>query len=161
MSYVKRYQPADIKNGRCPNCNSSRLLYQGGKVKCDNCGTEIGRSFSKYGAKKQEINGRIYDSKFEAGGAIHYDTLLKAGEIKEVIPQFKIPLEAYGKHIFNYYIDFLIIHLDGHKEYVEYKGYETDLWKAKWKMLGAKLALEEPTSEMTLLKQSNFAGRRR
>ena len=161
MVYRKQYQPDDIKNGQCPVCGSKRLLYQGGKVKCDNCGEVIGKTFSKYGAKKQEFNGNMYDSKFEAGVAEYYETLLIAKEVKEVQRQVRIPLEAYGVKIFNYIIDFIIIHHDGHKEYVEAKGYETDLWKAKWKMLESKLALEEPLSEMTLLKQSNFGTRRK
>lgn len=152
----KQYKPDDIKNGQCPKCFSKRLLYAKGKVTCDNCGTTIGKTFSKYGAKKQEFNGNMYDSKFEAGVAEYYETLLIANEIKEVKRQVRIPLEAYGIKVFTYIIDFILIHHDGHKEYVEAKGYETDIWKAKWKMLEAKLAIEEPTSEMTLLKQSNF-----
>lgn len=156
MTYRKQYQPSDIKNGRCPSCNSKRLLIKGSTVECNNCGTTIGKTFSKYGAKKQEYNGSIYDSKFEAGVAEYADTLVAAGEIKEVQRQVRIPLEAYGVKIFTYIIDFVFIHNDGHKEYVEAKGYETDIWKAKWKMLEAKLAIEEPTSEMTLLKQRNF-----
>lgn len=161
MVYTKRYQPQDIKNGKCPRCFSKRLLYSGGKITCDNCGETIGKTFSKYGAKKQEYKGNIYDSKFEAGTAEYYDTLLIANEIAEVQRQVRIPLQAYGVHIFNYIIDFIVIHHDGHKEYVEAKGYETDLWKAKWKMLEAKLAQEEPTSEMTLLKQGNMPRRKR
>lgn len=153
MTYRKQYKPDDIKNGKCPNCSSKRLLYKSSKVTCDNCGTEIGKTFNKYGAKKQEYAGKVYDSKFEAGIAEYYDTLLMAGEIKEVQRQVKIPLEAYGKHIFNYIIDFVIIHNDGHKEYAEAKGYETEIWKTKWKMFEAKLALEEPGSELTLIKQ--------
>ena len=160
MAYTKKYQPDDIKDGKCPECESKRLIYQGGKIKCYNCSTTIGQTFNKYGAKKQEFKGTIYDSKFEAGVAEYYDTLLVANEVKEVLRQVRIPLEAYGKKIFTYIIDFIVIHHDGHKEYVEAKGYETDLWKAKWKMLEAKLAVEEPLSEMTLLKQGTFRKRK-
>lgn len=161
MVYRKQYQPSDIKNGKCPRCLSKILRYEKGAVTCGNCDLEIGKTFSKYGAKKQEYKGNIYDSKFEAGTAEYFDTLLTAGEIKEVQRQVRIPLEAYGIKIFNYIIDFIIIHHDGHKEYVEAKGYETDLWKAKWKMLEGKLALEEPTSEMTLIKQGKMPRRKR
>lgn len=156
MTYLGQYKPQDIKHGKCPSCGSSRLVYTGNAVTCNNCSTVIGKTFSKYGAKKQVYNNQRYDSKYEAGVAQYLDTLLKAGEIKEIQRQVRIPLEAYGKHIFNYIIDFIVIYPDDHKEYIEAKGYETDLWKAKWKMLEGKLALEEPTSEMRLLKQSNF-----
>ena len=156
MAYIKRYKPQDIRGGKCPECKSGLFLYSKGAVTCRNCGYKIGKQFSKYGAKKQEYNGNMYDSKFEAGTAEYYDTLLLANEIKQVQRQVRIPLEAYGKHIFNYIIDFIIIHNDGHKEYVEAKGYETDLWKAKWKMLEGKLEKEDPTAEMTLLKQGKM-----
>lgn len=152
MVYQKRYKPGDIKNGKCPRCLSRRLLYSKGKVVCNNCGAVIGKTFSKYNAKKQEYNGHKYDSKYEANVAQDLDTKLATGEITEVQRQVRIPLEAYDKHIFNYIIDFIAIHPDGHKEYIEAKGYETDLWKTKWKMLEAKLAIEDPSAEMTLLK---------
>jgi hypothetical protein len=161
MVYQKKYKPDDAKIGKCPRCLSTRLLHSKGKITCDNCGKEIGNTFNKFGAKKQAFKGNIYDSKLEANVAEHYDTMLNAGEFKEVLRQVKIPLQAYGTHIFNYFIDFILIHHDGHKEYVEAKGQETDLWKAKWKMLEGKLALEEPTSEMTLLKQGNMPRRRK
>lgn len=153
MAYIKRYEPKDMKNGKCPKCHLKRFKYSKGSITCDNCGTTIGKQFSKYGAKKQEYAGNMYDSKFEAGTAEYLDTLLMAGEIASVDRQVRIPLEAYNVKIFNYIIDFVVTHHDGHKEYVEAKGYETDIWKAKWKMLEAKLALEDPTAEMTLLKQ--------
>lgn len=158
--HTKRYQPADIKDGKCPNCGSRRLLYSGTAVTCTNCDTTIGKQFSKYGAKKQRYNGHDYDSRFEAGVAQYYDLLLRSGEIISLERQVRIPLEAYGVHICNYIIDFIATYPDGHKEYIEAKGYETDVWKIKWKMLEAKLAIEEPTSEMTLLKQGNMPKKR-
>lgn len=161
MVYRKQYQPNEIKNGKCPRCLSKQFLHSGGNITCQNCGLPLGKTFNKYGAKKTAFKGKIYDSKFEAGTAEYYDTLLGVGEIKEVQRQVKIPLEAYGVHIFNYFIDFIVIHHDGHLEYVEAKGQETDVWKAKWKMLEGKLALEEPTSEMTLIKQGKMPRRKR
>lgn len=151
--YTKRYKPEDIKDGKCPECGDKRFLYRGSFVQCTNCGEKIGESFNKYGAKKQEYKGHKYDSKFEANIAQDLDLKLNAGEILEVQRQVRIPLYAYGIKVFTYIIDFIVKHKDGHLEYIEAKGYETDIWKAKWKMLEAKLAKEEPTSEMTLIKQ--------
>jgi uncharacterized Zn finger protein len=152
--YRKTTKPDAAKTAECPRCTSKRLLYQGGKLKCTNCGEVIGAAFNKYGAKKTEFNGHRYDSKFEAQIAEDLDLRLRVGDIKQVERQVKIPLEAYGTHIFNYIIDFVITHNDDTKEYLEVKGYETDLWKTKWKMFEAKVAIEEPTSVLTILKQN-------
>ena len=107
---------------------------------------------NKYGAVKQTYNGYSYDSKKEAAYAMELDLRIKAKDIKSWDRQKKIELEAYGKHICNYYIDFVITHNDGKKEYVEVKGFETDLWKLKWKMFVAKLREEEPSAVATLVK---------
>jgi transcription initiation factor TFIIIB Brf1 subunit/transcription initiation factor TFIIB len=154
--YRKVNQPDAAKTAECPECKSKRLLYQSGKLKCTNCGHVIGATFNKYGAKKQEFKGHRYDSKFEAQIAEDLDTRLLAKDIKAVDRQVRIPLEAYGKHIFNYIIDFVITHNDDTKEYIEAKGYETDLWKTKWKMFEAKMNIEEPTSVLTIIKQRSY-----
>jgi hypothetical protein len=151
--YRKYNQPQSIKSSECPECHSKRLLFTKGKIICSDCQHVIGKTYNKYGNKKQTFNGRNYDSGLEANYAQHFDTLLKAKEIKEVQPQVSIPLQAYGKHITNYIIDFIIIHNDGHKEYCEIKGMETSTWKLKLKMLEAKVELEEPSSEITVYYQ--------
>ena len=111
---------------------------------------------NKYGAKTQIYNGRSYHSKLEAQYAQEFDLRLKAGEIKEVIPQFKIDLTTHGKHICNYYVDFKIIHNDDSIEYVEIKGFETDVWRIKWKMCEAQMNEEEPDSKLTIIKQNSY-----
>jgi uncharacterized Zn finger protein (UPF0148 family) len=155
MSYRQQYKPNAMKSAECPKCKSTTLLYGQGKLTCRDCGHTIGKTFNKYGAKRTEFNGHRYDSKFEAQIAEDLDLRLKAKDIKKVDRQVKIALEAYGKRITNYYIDFIITHNDDHLEYLEVKGYETDVWKMKWKMLEAKVAQEDPGAEMTVLKQSN------
>lgn len=92
------------------------------------------RKKKKYGNKTKLYNGRYYDSIMEANHAEELDWRIKAGEIKEVIPQFKISLDVEGKHIANYFIDFKVILPDGSEQYHEVKGYETDIWKMKWKL---------------------------
>jgi hypothetical protein len=114
------------------------------------------RSYNKYGAKTQEYNGRHYHSKLEAAHAQELDLLLKAGEIKEWIPQYKVDLRAYGKHITNYYVDFKVINADDSVEYHEVKGYETDTWQLKWKLFEAQMNEEEPGAELIVLKQSSI-----
>lgn len=132
-------------------------MLKGTKLSCTNCGEKIGEyNTNKYGAKKAEYKGVKYHSKFEANCAVVLDTRLSANEIAKVDRQVKIDLRAYGKHITNYFIDFVVTHHDGHKEYIEAKGIETGEWKLKFKMLEAKLELEDPSAELTLWKQNYY-----
>lgn len=94
-------------------------------------------SFSKYKSQSCNYNGILYHSKFEAGYAGELDLRKKANDIKDWERQVKISLDVNGFHIANYYVDFLIHHNDGLKEYVEVKGFETDTWKLKWKLFEA------------------------
>lgn len=52
----------------------------------------------------------------------------------------RMPLSVNGYIVCDYYIDFVVYHLDGTVEYIECKGYPTDVWKLKWKLF---LALYE------------------
>lgn len=92
--------------------------------------------YSKHSYYKTAKQGKN-DSKFEAGKAADLELLKKAGEIVDFQEQVKIPLEVNGFHICNYYIDFVIQHSDGTVEYLETKGYATDVWKLKWKLFEA------------------------
>lgn len=108
---------------------------------------------NKYGAIKQTYNGHSYHSKFEASYAMELDLRLKAKDIKSWDRQHKIELYAYDTKVCNYYIDFVITHNDGVKEYVECKGFETNVWKLKWKLCQAKFKKEQPKDILTLVKQ--------
>lgn len=95
------------------------------------------RKQNKYNAKSNVYNGQIYHSKKESAYAAELDLRLKAKEIKSWDRQVKISLDVNGYHICNYYIDFVIKHNDNSTEYVEVKGYETDVWRLKWKLFEA------------------------
>ena len=110
---------------------------------------------SKYGNIKQEYNGRRYDSKLEAARAQELDLLKKAGEIVEIIPQYKIELRANGHLICNYYVDFYIEYKDGSIVLEEIKGYETDVFRFKRRLLEALYLPEHPEMEYIVLKQSS------
>lgn len=99
------------------------------------------RSFnSKYNNKKQTIDGYSYDSKGEAGYAIELELRQKSGDIRAWDRQKKIELYGQnGTRICNYYIDFVITHNDGSTEYVEIKGFPTDVWKLKKKLMEDKI----------------------
>ena len=97
------------------------------------------RRKKKYNNHSAVYNGRRYDSIKEANYAEELDWRIKAGEIKEVIPQFKADLRVNDKHVCNYYVDFKVILPDGEVEFHEVKGgqaTQTALWKLKWKLFG-------------------------
>lgn len=100
---------------------------------------------SKYGNVTAEHNGIQYHSKKEAAYAAELDLRVKAGDIKSWTRQEKISLDVNGFHICNYFIDFVVIHNDDSTEYVEVKGFETDVWKMKWKLFEALYSEKENT----------------
>lgn len=102
------------------------------------------QSYNKYNAKKQGRN----DSKFEAGKAWELQMLEKAGEIVNFQEQVKIELIVNGYLVTNYYIDFVIKHIDGTIEYLETKGFATPEWKLKWKLFEA--LYDKPGNKLTV-----------
>jgi hypothetical protein len=96
-----------------------------------------GKKRNKFNAETCEYRGRKYDSKGEMEYAIKLDWRKKSGEIAKITPQYPIAIIVSGHQICNYVIDFKIDFTDGHIEYHEYKGCETDLWKLKWKLAKA------------------------
>ena len=106
---------------------------------------------NKYGAISTEYNGMIYHSKFEASYARELDLRLKTKEIEKWERQKKISLDVNGYHICNYYIDFIVYHHDKTIEYVEVKGFETWLWRIKWKLFEA-LYSDKPNIILTVVK---------
>lgn len=51
--------------------------------------------------------------------------------------QVKYPIEINGKHICNYYADFKVTYADGRVEVVDVKGFITDVYSLKKKMVEA------------------------
>lgn len=92
---------------------------------------------SKYGARKKEYNGTVYASAFEARYAAQLDWRKKAGDIKDWSSQVTFHLKVNEQLICKYIIDFVIIHNDNSKEYIETKGFETRDWKIKRKLFKA------------------------
>lgn len=114
-----------------------------------------------YGAKKQYVNGQRYDSGFEAQEGVRFQEMLERGEIKDLERQVKIDLRAYDKHITNYYIDFVVTHNDDSKEYIEVKGFATEVWRLKWKLFEAQMNELEPGSVLTVITQGKNPYKRR
>jgi len=96
------------------------------------------RKKSKYGAIKKKYAGRVYHSKLEASGAMLLDKMKQAGQITDIVPQYKIFLNAYDKHITTHIVDFLITLPNGKKKFVEIKGFPTEIWRLKMKLTQAQ-----------------------
>ncbi len=83
---------------------------------------------NKFGAKKSEYNGVIYDSTKEAVFARHLDVLHVAKDPKErvvhVIRQYKFDFHVKGINIFTYICDFKVAYMDGTHKYFDVKGYK-------------------------------------
>ena len=92
---------------------------------------------NKYNARRTKYNDRYYDSALEAAYAEELDWRIKAKEIKEVTPQFKISIDINDVHIANYYMDFKVELSDGRIEMHEVKGMETPIWRMKWRLAKA------------------------
>lgn len=93
------------------------------------------RRGSKYGAKKSTFKGEVYHSKKEAGYARDLDLLKKAGEIKDYQRQVRFSIDFGRYHICNYYADFVVEMNDGSKEIHECKGFQTEVFRLKWKLM--------------------------
>ncbi len=88
--------------------------------------------------------GRTYASIKEAAFAQELDLRLRAHDISEWTPQFKIDLKANGKHICTMIPDFRVVYPDGQVELVEVKGYPTEVWRLKVKILEATYLQDHP-----------------
>jgi hypothetical protein len=106
-------------------------------------------------AKKQVVNGFRYDSGFEATYGMFLESELKAKRIKSFERQVNIPLEVNGYLVCTYRIDFIVYYNDGITEYTEVKGYQTDVWKLKWKLFEA-LYCDKPDVKLTIIQQGTY-----
>ena len=106
-------------------------------------------------AKKQEYNGFRYDSGFEANYAAELDLRIKAKEIKSYDRQVNLNLIVNDFIVCTYRIDFIIHHNDETLEYVETKGYQTDVWKLKWKLFES-LYSNLPNTKLTIVQQGKY-----
>lgn len=114
---------------------------------------------NKYNARSQIYNGSTYHSKLEAGYAQALDAALQSGEIKSWEKQVRLEICIDGKKWADYYIDFVVYHLDGSREFVECKGLELAPWRLKWKALEIvfdKQFKEHPDDSLTVVKQTSW-----
>ncbi len=101
---------------------------------------------SKYGAIKTEVDGYIFDSRKEAARYQELKMLEAAGEIGYLKLQPAYPCIVNGVKICNYIADFeYITTADTMKHTEDVKGYKTDVYKLKKKLVEAiyKIKIEE------------------
>lgn len=164
MTYRQKYAPDDIKDGKCPECGSNRLLFRANTVNCNNCGIKIGERFNKYGAKKTEFNGHKYDSKFEAGIAAELELQKKAREIKDYDRQFKVEMWVYredGVKAFKvtHKVDFRAHENDGSYTLIEAKGMILPDYKWRRKLLEHLWLPHHPDHKYEVIQQRSSYGR--
>lgn len=108
---------------------------------------------ARISSTKQTYNGNKYDSKFEAQVAENLDWMLKSGQLVSVDRQVKVPLYVNGVLICNYYLDFKTVDKNGQVNYIEVKGFETQLWILKKKMFIALLPTIDRGATYEIIKQ--------
>lgn len=101
---------------------------------------------SKYGNIKEEYNGEIYMSKAEARYARFLDLSKKAVHSKQRVASWErqVPylIEINGVKICKYLADFRVTYCDGTVEVVDVKGYRTDIYRIKKKLVKAVHGIE-------------------
>ena len=90
---------------------------------------------SKYGNKKTEYNGVMFDSKKEAEYCATLDILKKASKKEDRVTSYErqVPFQITlnKKKICKYFADFKVLYADGREEIIDVKGVKTDVYKIK------------------------------
>ena len=93
---------------------------------------------AKYKNKRTEYNGRMFASKLEARYCEELDWRVKAGEVLYYLTQVPLRLD----HNITYWCDFLEFHADGSHHYIDTKGFRTEAFKMKKKMVEGQYPIE-------------------
>lgn len=97
---------------------------------------------SKYHSKKEEVNGIVFDSKKEANRYRQLLLLERAKVIQDLelqVPYILIDKSQYGRAI-KYVCDFRYKE-DGHIVVEDTKGYRTDVYKLKARLLAERYGI--------------------
>lgn len=105
-----------------------------------------------YGARTARYNGHTYHSQSEAVYARDLDIRLKSGQIKAWEKQLRMPLIVNNQKICTYIVDFLVYHNNGTREYVEIKGFMTEVARLKTKLFEALYVNDAKGITYTIIK---------
>lgn len=107
---------------------------------------------NKFNNRSSIYNGQYYHSIKEADYAQELDLRVKAKDIRSWRRQIPFELKVNGFKICKYIVDFEITHNNGDIELIEVKGFETDLWRFKRRLLEATHLTENPEIIYTVVK---------
>lgn len=99
---------------------------------------------SKYGNRRTVIDGIAFDSAKEARRYMELRLLQRAGKIKDLKLQvsFELLPKCRKNRAVKYVADFVYIDENGNKIVEDAKGYRTEVYKLKKKMMLALLGIE-------------------
>lgn len=102
---------------------------------------------NKYRNKKTEVNGEMFDSKKEAARWSDLLLLQRAGEIRDLTRQVRLPLEIDGDRVCVYVCDFRYFQKNnglgfGKWIYEDVKGTRTPVYLLKKKLVKALLKID-------------------
>lgn len=97
---------------------------------------------SKYGNRRTEYNGRWFASRKEANRAAELDLLVRAGVVTKWEPQPRFPIQHKGVAVCTYVGDFEVTYPDGRVEVEDVKGFKTDVYKIKKKLVKAHYGID-------------------
>lgn len=106
---------------------------------------------NKFRAVPKIYKGIKYHSTKEADYAKTLDLLKKGKKIKNWVRQVPLKLKVNDQLICTYIMDFVAEMPDGHKQYIEVKGYKTNVWKLKWKLMLALKDTIDSTGEFVIV----------
>lgn len=123
-------------------------------------------SFKKYGNKKTTVGDKTFDSKFEAGVARDLELQVKAGEILGFDCQYRVDIPIYNEsgrivHSVSHKVDFRAHNLDGSFSLIEAKGFETQDYKFRRKLLEKIWLIEHKDHDYHVIYQSGSGQKRR
>lgn len=95
-------------------------------------------------AKKTVVGGKVYDSKFEGSTAQELILEKAAGSILGFDTQVNLDMISNGYKICVYRIDFVVYNKDGSINLLESKGFRTQEWTMKWKILESMVETRHP-----------------
>lgn len=91
----------------------------------------------KYGAVRTVADGISYASKKEARRGVALGFLLRAGEVTDLVRQKRYAFDVNGQHICTYVADFVYRDKGGTLIVEDVKGYKTDEYRIKRKLMKA------------------------
>lgn len=97
---------------------------------------------SKYGNKRTEVNGMTFASKREARRYQDLLLLERAGEISDLRTQVRLPVVVNGMQVCVFVADFVYLERDGKQVVEDSKGFRTQLYRLKKKLVKAALGID-------------------